>query len=481
MNWTNWKSTVAIVLAMLLLTGSAIVQASTLLIGLNFRGSEYVSGSSLSPPDTMGAVGPNHVVELINSNYNVFDKSNGNPLLVASHVDFWNAAGGGFNGSYPFDPRVVYDQSSQRFFAAAVDAGSIATGQNFLVAVSNSSNPLDGWTSFKIDSDTNDLRWADYPRLGVNGDLVTVAGNMFGSTSTEVAVLTIPKADLLAPTPTIANHTLLENVIGTTDFSPYPVLDLDGGSMPASMLMTPWNDGSNFVRRLDLTGSPASPSMSVIADVPVSALNIPPDGDQPGSYQALDNMDMRLSSTPVLQDGVFWGVQGCEDPVSGNSALRWFKILAATNTLLEEGIISDAELDLLYPSIAVNQFGDAVIGFTGTSENQYPSTYAAVGETNDAGSTNFGGLVLLKQGDGNWEKLDSRNRNRWGDYSATVVDPRNPKKFWTFQEFGYGGSGYTEGRWATQVTELTVVPEPISLVILAMGALFVLIWRRRRA
>ena len=124
-----------------------------------------------------------------------------------------------------------------------------------------------------------------------------------------------------------------------------------------------------------------------------------------------------------------------------------------------------------------------VIGFTGTSETQFPSTYAVVGETNTAGLTSFGGLTLLKLGDGHWLKPDNANppRRRWGDYSATVVDPLDPKKFWTFQEFGYGGSGYAEGRWATQVTELTVVPEPMSPLLLAMGALFVLIWRRRKA
>ncbi|HXD40094.1 MAG TPA: hypothetical protein VN649_06000, partial [Ramlibacter sp.] len=38
---------------------------------------------------------------------------------------------------------------------------------------------------------------------------------------------------------------------------------------------------------------------------------------------------------------------------------------------------------------------------------------------------------------------------RWGDYSATVVDPRHPLRFWTFQEWPSA-----QDVWSTQITEL---------------------------
>jgi hypothetical protein len=50
--------------------------------------------------------------------------------------------------------------------------------------------------------------------------------------------------------------------------------------------------------------------------------------------------------------------------------------------------------------------------------------------------------------------LDSSGRNRWGDYSATTIDPADPSIFWTNQEFVAGTN-----RWATQVTEL-ILPQP---------------------
>jgi hypothetical protein len=62
--------------------------------------------------------------------------------------------------------------------------------------------------------------------------------------------------------------------------------------------------------------------------------------------------------------------------------------------------------------------------------------------------------MLLKAGVSDYERLDSQNRNRWGDYSATTVDPADPSIFWTTQEFVSAADV-----WSTQVTEL-IVPQP---------------------
>ena len=133
---------------------------------------------------------------------------------------------------------------------------------------------------------------------------------------------------------------------------------------------------------------------------------------------------------------------------NGNAAVRWYEIDATTNTLKQSGTINDPKLDLYYPSVAVNPSGVVVIGFSGSSNNQSVSTYAAVGRTN-GGSTSFGSPTLLKQGNGSYFVDFGSGANRWGDYSATVVDPTNPNTFWTVQEFVNGTDN-----WATQFTQL---------------------------
>jgi len=86
-----------------------------------------------------------------------------------------------------------------------------------------------------------------------------------------------------------------------------------------------------------------------------------------------------------------------------------------------------------------------------------------------AGKTVFGSPLLLKQGGGIW----TQDNGRFGDYSATVLDPQDPNSFWTFQEYV---SPLNE--WAVQITQLVVVPEPSSALLLATGLISLALRRR---
>jgi hypothetical protein len=73
--------------------------------------------------------------------------------------------------------------------------------------------------------------------------------------------------------------------------------------------------------------------------------------------------------------------------------------------------------------------------------------------------------------------------NRWGDYSATTLDPNDPTHFWTIQEWAGGST-----TWAMQISEIiigpSVIPEPGTLTLTGIGlvaGLLVRGWRRRSA
>ena len=86
---------------------------------------------------------------------------------------FWANAGAPHQGSFAFDPRVLFDDLTQRWFACAVDdAGTINNG--ILIAISNTHDPMNGWTGFRIDADTDNLQWADFPTMGMNMDGLVV-------------------------------------------------------------------------------------------------------------------------------------------------------------------------------------------------------------------------------------------------------------------------------------------------------------------
>jgi hypothetical protein len=134
------KLLVPVLLLLLLLPAPSVVLA--LNIDLSFTGSSLLS-SGFIPPDTMGAAGPDQFVELINGRYSVYRNTDGVRVQTSTLNDFWRDAGVGPTGSFAFDPRVTYDTSSGRWFAASVD--NSGGPNNFLVAVSNSSDPTQGW------------------------------------------------------------------------------------------------------------------------------------------------------------------------------------------------------------------------------------------------------------------------------------------------------------------------------------------------
>lgn len=448
--------------------------AQTATIGLNFTGTTRENTSTFNPPDSMGAVGPGHIVEILNGQYAVYDKATGNELTKVSLNDFWDAAGSGFDGEFAFDPRVVYDPFAQRWYATSVD--NVREANNILIAVSDSANPLDGWAGFKIDSDTNDDRWADFPQLGYNADGVVVNANMFavsgsGAIGTQVSSVVVSKSDLInnaSPT-----FTLIEDVTVATGSSAQPMVDLDNVGGDLLMFSAKFSSTRGNLLGLSQVLNPGSATPTV---APLFTLNYDDfadiaNADQPGPKANLNSGSDRIRTSVVRINGSYWGVRSGADPVTGNAGVQWFELGGPFNQIIQEGFISHDDLDLIYPSIAVNAFGEVVIAMTGSSETQFASSYAVVGLP-DVGGHMFGDLILLKAGVSDFERLDSQGRNRWGDYSSTVVDPTNPHHFWTFQEFVVGTD-----QWGIQITQL-IVPEPASLALLAVGGVALFIRRR---
>ena len=75
-----------------------------------------------NPPDTQGAVGPNHIAELLNQTFATYEK-NGTLQTRMTLAAFWETA---FNNAntptstvFPFDTRLLYDRHSERWFATA--------------------------------------------------------------------------------------------------------------------------------------------------------------------------------------------------------------------------------------------------------------------------------------------------------------------------------------------------------------------------
>ena len=441
-------------------------------IGQNFTGTTLLGLPPAQrgiPPDTMGTVGPNHIVEFINGSYAVYDKT-GNRLLSMSLDVFWQSVSGVTGPFGTFDPRIIYDPATQRFFASSINGG---TANSIFLAVSNSSDPTAGFRGVRFLADVSSgggdvSTFNDYVTMGLDADGVYLATNNFGANNVfDVSVYAIPKADLLLPTPTIANLRRFEELNGAQYFnSLQPGLDFGPSDGNATFIGTAIND--TRLSRSDVTGV-GGPGAAISAPsyVAVPAYSPAPGGDQPGGVTPLDNLSPRLTGNVIEIGNSLWAAHAVPDVATGNSAIRWYEINETTNTVIQTGLLNDPNLDFLDPSIAVNQFGVVVIGATGTGPAQFPSTYAFVGITT-SGVTTFDPPRLLAAGTASYSVIDPGPppRNRWGDYSSTVVDPSDPSVFWTFQERSNGPAD-----WAVQITQITVrfgTPTPTPVPPLAL-------------
>lgn len=479
----------------IILAGGA-VQAS-LTVGTNFTGETMVDSLALNgtvfiPPDTDGAVGSNYIVELINGAYAVYTKSGAFVQSIGLDT-FWANAGVTVSGSFPstFDPRIVYDSVTQRWYASALDSGS-GTGSsfvnNFLLAVSNSSDPTGGWTGFKIagapGTSTTTGRFTDFDTLGYNKDQVYLASNNFPNNATQAdstTILAIPKASLLAGnTNNLTRFDLLNP--NSTGYAVQALIDPNGTGTES--LYSDYNTPAGTFKRSQLLNTNTnSPTLNTTGQIiTVTAYNSPPLAASKGGVTNIETGDNRFSGSVVKGgDGKVWGVQSVSS--GGHAALRWVQIDPVTNLVLQEGIIAKAGFDYYYGSIAVNSKGTVVIGFSGSSADDYISAYAVEGET-VGGITTFGDSILLKAGLHSYDVEFGTGRNRWGDYSVTMVDPTDDDIFWTFQEwasnpFTSAKTGNTIDTWSTQITEL-IVPLPPTVLLIGSGLLGLAGWRRFR-
>src|SRR5438105_2861044 len=146
---THW-----LVLVLLWLATVPRAAGQTFNIGANF-GSVSGGGSgdvSLFPPDTMGAVGPRNWVTFVNGQYRVYDKL-GTQLQTSTDTAFWQAAGLS-NVNDVFDPRILYDPLTSRWFAVQA-TGNESINNRILIARSDTSNPAGPWKAVALTTSNN--------------------------------------------------------------------------------------------------------------------------------------------------------------------------------------------------------------------------------------------------------------------------------------------------------------------------------------
>ena len=357
-----------------------------------------------------------------------------------------------------------------------------------LIGVTMSDDPSpENWRGFAIDADSTDRSWADFPRIGLDARGLYVATSMQTIPDEDYCCETligVPKSSLTAAIPSIDGAVKVENVNGfAIGVVEAPAVDLDNLAESLPTISTQGlGSGQLSMSSIpnDFFEDPIIPGRTTIT---VTSRGAPPDAHQPGPNDDIVTREF-FSTGPVLQNGSLWAVHTVN--VSGRAGLQWYQIRTADNELLQSGTISDPSLDLYMPSIAVNDFEDVIIGFNGSDNDTPISTYVVVGRTTE-GTTSFSPVTLTQRGNGDIDTkpIDPIGRQRWGDYSSTVVDPTNERVFWTFQEFvdGQTNTDPDFDNWSIRVTQI-VVPSSDPTIgdfdgngILDAGDINMLVWK----
>ncbi|MGN2275079.1 hypothetical protein [Priestia megaterium] len=397
-----------------------------------FKGVDF-NESGFIPPDTMGAVGFKHVVNAVNGRISINKKKNGAVLTTTTLDDFWAPTGVITGGNFAFDPKILYDKLSNRFFIVSL-AGTSSPNSWLLVGVSNPGDPFN-WVIRAIDADIfNNMQldtWADYPGLGLDNAHVYVTANMFSNAGSYQAtkVWVFEKVQLYS----IASMTWYEFYNPPGAFFTTQPTQVFNPNVSVQYLISRANLNSLQLNQITFSnGVPFWTQLQQINIAPLSSFVVP-DAPQKNSPQLIDTGDTRLLQA-IFQKGKIWTTHTVPSHDGSRAEVAWYQIKPSKSTPVQQGRIKHRTRSYYYPSLAVNSSNKMVIGFSGSSTKLFASAFFTGRLASDALGTTKP-VTLLKAGQATYFLTDSIGRNRWGDYSATCVDPSNDERFWTVQEY----------------------------------------------
>jgi PKD repeat protein len=400
------------------------------------------------PPDVNGAAGPNHLMITLNTEVRIMDRD-GNPISTMNTGAFWHGVPGGGD---TFDPKIIYDPYENRWIFMMPSSSNAALSR-LLVAVSENSDPTGNWFMYVFDADPNDNHWFDYPNFGFNKNWIVVTGNMFGGGFGYTSVFVLDKNDMYDHSP-VANYTRFEVYSG---FTLVPAYTYDSEQEDIYMVNNAGGNvgGKGYLNLWRVTGGYGNETVEDLGLIEIadpwnngSYANGGNFAPQLGSDQKINTVDARMENM-VYRNGKLWCVHHVYLPVNNPTrcSVQWFE-LALDGTILQRGRVDDAGGNRCYAfaTIAVNSREDILVGYASFSPEQYASGSYSFRYADDPANTLRDSYQFI-DGLAPYYKTFGADRNRWGDYTGTVVDPVDDLDFWTLQQFA--DLPASQDRWGT--------------------------------
>lgn len=427
----------------------------TATVGENFDGVNNLSG--VAPPDTQGDVGPNHYLQMVNSSFQIWDKTGTSLYGPADIITIWDGFTGAWTGTNDGDPIVLYDEDADRWMVSQFSLPNYPSGPFYeLVAVSQTGDPTGAWNRYAYEFDN----MPDYPKFGIWPDGYYIAINQFAPPSLSFAGGGICILDRDAMISGDANAQMIFFSLSTTYGSLLPA-DLDGATQPPTGAPNYFmNLGTNSLRIWEVDvdwNTPNNSSTSLVstlttASYSYSGISI----NQPGTTQTLDELASRLMYR--LQYRNFGTHQSMVtnhtvNVGSSRAGVRWYELRNTGGgwSIYQQGTYAPADGDHRWMgSIAMNGNGDIGLGYSVSGSSTYPSIRVA-GQT--AGAPEGLGVLDISETSIYEGSSSQTGVDRWGDYSMMSVDPSDDATFWYTTE--YSGGGWN---WETRIASFYYTP-----------------------
>jgi hypothetical protein len=378
--------------------------------------------SGVTPSDANGAVSSTRQIELVNSMVGIWNRASTPSLLTQTTLQTLTGA----PDSLIFDPNVLWDPQTQRFYYSALDD----TSNLLLVGFSKTASPSgpSDFCHYSL-SQTDHL---DMTLLGDSSSFILV-GTYHYSNGPEVVWYDKPPSGTPCPS-SLTTGTQLIPASGAGHYPPDPVRQVDARSTGYILFAT--GAPANTLGLIPVSKSTAGkPVFGSQMDIHVGNFAAARSAPQEGATQRIGVMDPRpTEATAAIDPGqggklAIWTTQ----TVAGGagSQVRWYEINPATATLFQSGVVSSPTLWAYNGSIApdrlvkgsTHKYGSAMALTYNTSST---TTHIAIRYVTKSVGQAQSSSALVKASSAPYISFDCSSAGqtcRWGDYPGAAPDP----------------------------------------------------------
>lgn len=409
-------------------------------------GFEAIPGTGWTPPDPEMAIGPDHIIGIVNGRIACFNRTG--TELWGQKIEsngFWGNQGA---GGFVFDPEACWDPHAQRFLAMACERTN--NRSYFLFAISKDDSPTTSgdWHKYRFDVTAISGGDIDSPNMSLSNDTIMLTADFFGPD--KYLIYLIDKASVLNGGSATTTHELITG--NSQQSMGIPVVQDDTGTLYIAQTT---ENSNNTTVILHAITDPFGSYNRQTHTVSVEPYTYPAHPPQKGSSSKPYLFEPRIWSCSQANDSI-WAVHHVNNQ---RSRARWYEFdlngwpSGGTPTVHQWGEINlGGGIFTFFPSIAVDLDNNAAITYARSATNEYISMGRAVRAASDPlGEFRPAQVVRLSS--------NAHTSGRWGDYSGTQADPFNPNTFWGHHEWTNGSTG----SWRTWIARYDIQPTEFDL------------------